>query len=118
MSPAARPRPAGSFAIDALLEAARWAPSSYNEQEWRFLYSHRDSPDWPSSLGLLAGPDQPWCGRAAVLGVMLSQTVFEKTGKSNPVRSFDAGSAFMSLSLVHFHEGPCVSAATLASWAG
>jgi nitroreductase len=30
-----------------LFEAARWAPSTYNEQEWRFLYARRDTPQWP-----------------------------------------------------------------------
>ena len=33
-----------------LLEAARWAPSSYNNQPWRFLYAKRDTPHWPVFL--------------------------------------------------------------------
>jgi hypothetical protein len=32
--------------LATLFEAARWAPSTYNEQEWRFLYAHRDGPHW------------------------------------------------------------------------
>jgi nitroreductase len=28
-----------------LFEAARWAPSTYNEQEWRFLYAQRETPE-------------------------------------------------------------------------
>ena len=29
-----------------LFEAARWAPSTYNEQEWRFLYGRNGAPSW------------------------------------------------------------------------
>ena len=45
-----------------LFEAARWAPSTYNEQEWRFLYARRDSPHWPAFFGLLMEANQAWCG--------------------------------------------------------
>ena len=36
--------------ILTLFEAARWAPSTYNEQEWRFLYARRETPQWQSIL--------------------------------------------------------------------
>ena len=36
-----------------LFEAARWAPSTYNEQEWRFVYARRDTPQWPRFFELL-----------------------------------------------------------------
>jgi len=56
-----------------LFEAARWAPSSYNEQEWRFLYARRDTRHWPMFFGLLMEPNQVWCQRAAVLVVVLAR---------------------------------------------
>ena len=83
----------------SLFEAARWAPSTYNEQEWRFLYARRDTPHWPTFFGLLAGPNQAWCGRAAVLMVVLSHKVFARNGNPNPVHTFDAGAAFENLAL-------------------
>src|SRR6266446_1275323 len=82
-----------------LFEAARWAPSTYNEQEWRFLYARRDTPLWDDFMGLLAEPNRVWCERAAVLGVVLSHKVFAKNQKPNPVHTFDAGLAYMSLAL-------------------
>jgi nitroreductase len=82
-----------------LLEAARWAPSTYNEQEWRFLYARRDTAHWPAFFGLLAEANQVWCGRAAVLMVVLSHKVFARNGKPNPVHTFDAGAAFENLAL-------------------
>jgi nitroreductase len=82
-----------------LFEAARWAPSTYNEQEWRFLYARRDTPHWPVFLGLLMEANQVWCRNAAVLVVVLSHTVFTRNGKPNPVHAFDAGAAFQNLAL-------------------
>src|SRR3954465_10196555 len=82
-----------------LLEAARWAPSTYNEQEWRFLYARRDTPHSPAFFGLLAAANQVWCERATVLMVVLSHRVFARNGKPNPVHTFDAGAAFENLAL-------------------
>jgi len=82
-----------------LFEAARWAPSTYNEQEWRFLYARRDTPHWPAFFGLLMEANQAWCGAAAVLMVVLSHKVFARNGQPNPVHTFDAGAAFENLAL-------------------
>lgn len=82
-----------------LFEAARWAPSTYNEQEWRFLYAHRNTPHWGRFFGLLVKANQLWCERASVLVVVLSHKVFTRNGKTNPVHTFDSGAAFENLAL-------------------
>jgi nitroreductase len=82
-----------------LFEAARWAPSTYNEQEWRFLYARRDSSHWPAFFGLLMEANQAWCDRASVLMVVLSHKVFARNGLPNPVHTFDAGAAFENMAL-------------------
>ena len=82
-----------------LFEAARWAPSTYNEQEWRFLYARRDTPQWPIFFGLLAEGNQQWCIRAALLSVIVAHKVFQRSGKPNPVHLFDCGAAFENLAL-------------------
>jgi nitroreductase len=82
-----------------LFEAARWAPSTYNEQEWRFLIAKRNTPHWDSFFGLLMDANKVWCQRAAVLVVVLSHKVFERNGKPNPVHTFDTGAAFENLAL-------------------
>ena len=82
-----------------LFEAARWAPSTYNEQEWRFLYARRDTPAWPLFFDLLVEGNRAWCGRAALLVVVLARTVFARNGKPNPVHLQDSGSAFENLAL-------------------
>jgi nitroreductase len=85
--------------ILTLFEAARWAPSTYNEQEWRFLYARRDTPQWPLFFDLLAEPNQAWCRKAALLCVIAAHKVFSSNGKPNPVHVFDSGLAFENLAL-------------------
>jgi nitroreductase len=82
-----------------MFEAARWAPSTYNEQEWRFLYGKKDSADWNTFLNLLLPANQVWCKNAAVLVVVLSKKTFTHNGKPNPVHTFDAGAAWQNLAL-------------------
>jgi len=85
--------------ILTLFEAARWAPSTYNEQEWRFLYACRDTPQWQTFFGLLAEGNQAWCVRAALLGLVVAHKVFQRSGKPNPVHVFDSGLAYENLAL-------------------
>jgi nitroreductase len=82
-----------------LFEAARWAPSTYNEQEWRFLYARRDTPSWPLFFDLLVEANRTWCKDAALLAVILAHKVFQKNGNPNPVHLFDCGAAFENLAL-------------------
>ncbi len=89
--------------LSSLFEAARWAPSTYNEQEWRYLYAKNGSPHWPTFFGLLVEGNQVWCKNAAVLLVVLSKKTFTKNGKTNPVNSFDAGASFENIALQAAH---------------
>ena len=82
-----------------LFEAARWAPSTFNEQEWRFLYAQRESAHWDTFFGLLMEANQSWCANGAALIVVLSHKVFARNGKPNPVHTFDSGAAFENLAL-------------------
>lgn len=91
--------PVAQADLNRLLEAARWAPSSYNEQEWRYLYAHRDTPHWETFLHLLMEANQVWCLRAGVLIVIASAKNFSRNGKPNGVHSFDTGASFQNLAL-------------------
>ena len=82
-----------------LFEAARWAPSTFNEQEWRFLYARRDTPHWPVFFDLLVEGNRVWCERAAMLVVILGHRIMQRTGQPNRVHLFDCGSAFENLAL-------------------
>src|SRR5687768_5737942 len=82
-----------------LFEAARWAPSTYNEQEWRFLYARRETAQWPLFFDLLMEANQAWCKNAALLVLIVAHKVFARNGKPNPVHLFDVGSAWENLAL-------------------
>lgn len=82
-----------------LFEAARWAPSSYNNQPWRILFARRDSEHWPLFLNLLVETNQVWASKAAALLVFISKTTFDHNGKPARTHSFDTGAAWENLAL-------------------
>jgi nitroreductase len=88
-----------------LFEAGRWAPSSYNGQPWRFIYAHRDTPQWSKLFNLMVAFNQEWTKRAAVLVVIVSKKTFEYNGKSSRTHAFDTGSAWMSMALQGSMDG-------------
>ncbi|PUA17956.1 nitroreductase family protein [Glaciimonas sp. PCH181] len=97
-------------ALLAILEAARWAPSAYNAQPWRFVFARRGTPQWTTLLGLLNDFNRSWAENASALVIVLSKTTFAAPGtteeKPFPTHSFDAGSAWGYLALQ----------ATLSGW--
>jgi len=82
-----------------LFEAAKWAPSSFNGQPWRFLYAHRDTENWRLFLELLVEVNQSWAKNAAVLVVIISRTTFEYDNEPSRTHALDAGAAWGYLAL-------------------
>jgi nitroreductase len=82
-----------------LFEAARWAPSSFNNQPWRILYARRDGEHWPLFLDLLVESNQIWANKAAALLLFISKTTFDRNNKPARTHSFDAGAAWENLAL-------------------
>ncbi|WP_417848139.1 nitroreductase family protein [Thalassoglobus sp.] len=85
--------------LNRLFEAARWAPSTYNEQEWRFLFARNQTANWSTFFDLLGEANQAWCQKAGALVIVFSREKFTKNGKPNPVHQFDAGLATQNLLL-------------------
>jgi nitroreductase len=86
----------------SLFEAARWAPSAFNSQPWRFLYAKRGDEHWARFLGLLIPWNQGWAHSASVLIYFLSDSLMEtRPGRLTPSHShsFDTGAAWASLAL-------------------
>ncbi len=89
-----------------LFEAARWAPSSYNAQPWKFLYAKRNTVHWNIFFNLLTSFNQSWTAKASCLVIVLSK-IDRKT------HSYDTGAAWVSLAfegnargyVVHGMEG-------------
>jgi len=89
----------------SLFEAARWAPSSYNNQPWRFLYARRHTPHWPVFLDLLIPGNQAWAQRAAVLILIVSKTTMDYNGQPSVTHTFDTGAAWENLALQGWLNG-------------
>jgi nitroreductase len=98
----------------SLLEAARWATSSYNEQPWRFIVARKSDPEtYGKLLGSLMELNQLWARSASVLILSLAKKNFTHNGTPNLYALHDAGMAFSNLALqatamglsVHFMGG-------------
>jgi nitroreductase len=84
--------------VGALFEAARWAPSCYNEQPWLFVYATEPEPR-QKLLACLVAKNQTWARHAPLLMFVLARRSFAKNGKENRHAPFDAGAAWMALAL-------------------
>jgi nitroreductase len=82
-----------------LFEAARWAPSSNNNQPWRFLFARRETELWPPFVSLLNEGNRLWAVNASALIVVISKTTFDFNEKPARTHSFDAGAAWENLAL-------------------
>ncbi|HVF85721.1 MAG TPA: nitroreductase family protein [Abditibacteriaceae bacterium] len=75
-----------------ILEAARWAASSYNEQPWRFLLA-RTPQDVAKFLDILVPANQVWAKDAPVLLFVAAKKTFSHNGKPNLTHQYDAGTS-------------------------
>jgi nitroreductase len=81
----------------AVLEAARLAPSSRNEQPWRYIVGTRGDDAYRKLYDCLAEANQVWAKQAPVLMLSVASTQLERNGKPNRYYGHDTGMASMSL---------------------
>ncbi|MDR0634344.1 MAG: nitroreductase family protein, partial [Azoarcus sp.] len=83
--------------LKPLFEAARWAPSAYNAQPWRFIYARRGTPRWQTFLDLLIPYNRGWAERASAIVIAVSAQKFVPPGKTEAIstgsQSYDTGAA-------------------------
>ncbi len=86
-----------------MLEAARWAPSAYNIQPWRFVHAMRQDAYWDDFVGLLDPFNARWARNASALIFLLSDRFMpaRESGPATPssTHAFDAGAAWAQLAL-------------------
>jgi nitroreductase len=80
-----------------LLEAAQWAPSSMNEQPWRFRYALRGSSGFEALRGTLASGNQPWAPNAAAIVAISGAKHHARNDAPNATWAFDTGMAVGNL---------------------
>jgi nitroreductase len=93
-------RPLGVDLLRTLFEAARWAPSSNNEQPWRFIVADKENEtDWNRLFDCLTDGNRRWVFRAPVLALSIASMNFEDDGKPNRHAFHDTGLAAENLVL-------------------
>jgi len=84
--------------LRSLFEAARWAPSSNNEQPWAYLVATKDDAEnFAKMLGVLVEFNAGWAKQAPVLALSVAHTKTNRDGKPNRVALHDVGSATAQL---------------------
>ncbi len=91
-------RPVAKETLRTIFEAARWAPSSYNEQPWRFIVAtQEDAAEFERLLGCLVPGNQTWAKSAPVLALSVAKLRFARNDKSNRHAFHDVGLAVAQL---------------------
>jgi nitroreductase len=91
-------RPVPEAEIRSLFEAARWAPSSYNEQPWSYIVATKQqAEEYNRLLSCLVEPNQAWAKTAPVLALGVVTTKFKRNSKDNRAAVHDLGLASANL---------------------
>jgi nitroreductase len=93
-------KPVPKEVLQSLFEAARWAPSSNNEQPWAYIVATKDDADnFEKSLGTLVEFNANWAKKAPVLVIAVAQLAFAKNNAPNRNAQYDVGAASLQLSI-------------------
>lgn len=94
-------QPVDAAALASCLEAARWAPSCFGEQPWRFVITDRfaDETAWRQVLSGLTPRNQQWAAQAPVLIAAACEPLFSQTEQPNRWAGYDTGQAAISFCL-------------------
>ena len=91
----------GREQVVSLLEAARWAPSCFGDEPWRFIVWDRnnDAAAWQKAFDCLGEWNQNWVKNAPVLVLVTANSQFRKNGSPNRWGQYDSGAAAENLCL-------------------
>ena len=93
-------KPIPKEVLQSLFEAARWAPSSNNEQPWAFIVATKDDQEnFEKSLGALVEFNAGWARKAPVLVIAVAELAFAKNNAPNRNAQYDVGAASLQLSI-------------------
>lgn len=98
-------KPLTLLQVQQLVEAARWAPSSYNNQPWRYFYAISGDEFWTSFVDLLAPGNKIWAEKAGALFVVAAKTTFDYNNKPSRTAPYDTGAATLNLAYEGFFLG-------------
>lgn len=98
-------RPVEREKLLTCLEAARWAPSCFNEQPWRFIVATSETPDRLKEAQSVLVEGNTWANRAPVLICAVAKTSFTRNQKPNRHAMYDTGAATLNFFLEAFNQG-------------
>lgn len=100
-------RPVEPKTLCSLFEAARWAPSCYNDQPWYFLVGTKqhDRETWDDVLDCLVEGNRTWAKDAPVLGLSVARLKFSRNDEPNRHARHDVGLAAENLVLEALNRG-------------
>ena len=85
--------------LTKIIDAARWSPSTLNEQPWLFFTAEKDSSTFKNFIACLSEGNQIWARNAPVLGFLVARNFFKNRDKENLLAGFDCGAAWMALTI-------------------
>lgn len=88
-----------------LLEAARWAPSSWNEQPWRFIVATSEEKEWLERLQGFLKEGNSWAKAAPVLIASAYRMTFSRNNKPNNSAPRDLGAAEENMFIQAYASG-------------
>jgi nitroreductase len=94
-------KPVSQAQIISMIEAARWAPSCFGDEPWRFIVwdKNKDVAAWEKAFDCIVPGNQGWAKDAPVFVLICAGTLFEQNQKPNRWGAYDTGAAAVSLSL-------------------
>jgi nitroreductase len=90
--------------LAAIFEAARWAPSAFNAQPWKFIVGLRGDEKFTQISSLLVDFNKQWAPKASAL-ILVNALTFREDGKVNPTALYDTGLAVSHLTFEANHRG-------------
>jgi nitroreductase len=98
-------KPIAATELASLFEAARWAPSSMNEQPWRFIYALKGELAHDQIVNGLVDSNKIWAKEAPVLLITLIKKNYSRNGKLNASAAHDLGLAMGNMNAQATHLG-------------
>lgn len=92
-------KPVGEDQKHALIQAARWSPSSFNDQPWNFIFCDRfNTPEaYLKAYDSIYGQD--WIENVPLFVIVIARTEFRYNGELNEWAHYDTGAAALAMSL-------------------
>lgn len=95
----------GKESLQRIFEAARWTPSSSNDQPWRFIVGTKGDKTWEKIMETLVDFNQKWAKLAPVLALSIGKKISDKNGRPSKTFIYDVGQSVAHITFQAMQEG-------------